>query len=190
MNGKTAKSIINIVYLPLQILLIILYIQIKHYFSLIGIVSVLAAYLLFLFYEHKKGTAITNFIRACVLITVLLNSYVGEYLELYETSIYFDKLLHVFGTFSFSMFIYEWASSKGRIQNMKKSFAFVFLLLLGSFMGTAFELAEFICDVIFKTVNQNGLTDTNVDMIGNILGAALAGILAVLRIHNDGPYID
>lgn len=89
------------------------------------------------------------------------------------------EVLHIFGTFSFSVFIFSIADKKGYFQGLKRSFIFIFILLLGNFIGTIFEIGEFICDLIFKTVNQNGLIDTNLNIICNMLGAALAGIFVV-----------
>lgn len=179
MNKKLSAKLIDIIYLTLQITLIIAFIPKKEYMSsaIAGIVLIL--YLLFLFYEHKKGIAVTNFIRISVIVSLLANSFLGEYMSLYTTSFYFDKLLHVFGTLSFTVFIFSIAEKEGYFERISRFMIFIFVLLFGSFLGTVFEIGEFIIDVIFKTVNQSSIADNNIDMICNILGAALAGIFLV-----------
>lgn len=183
MRSNLNTKIINIAYSVLQTLLIAAFIAKKECFSVVGAAFVFILYLLFLFYEHRNGIVITDFIRISVLVSVLSNSFLGEYLGLYNTSAYFDKVLHIFGTFSFSVFIFFIAEKKGYFQGLRRSLIFIFLLLLGTFIGTIFEIGEFICDLIFKTVNQNSLIDINLDIICNMLGAALAGIFVVRQKH-------
>jgi hypothetical protein len=55
------------------------------------------------------------------------------------------------------------------------SVIFVFVVALGALIGVVFELYEFTVDMIFKTKNQHGLIDTDVDLIFDIIGAILAG---------------
>lgn len=183
MGSKLSTKIINIIFVFLQILLVSAFIAKKQYFSVVGTAFIFIIFLFFLFYEHKKGIAITNFIRILVLVSVLSNSFLGEYIGLYNTSVYFDKLLHVFGTFSFSVFIFSIAEKTGSPLRLGRAFIFIYILLLGSFLGTMFEIGEFICDVIFETVNQSDLIDTNLDMICNTLGAAIAGTFIVFKKH-------
>ena len=185
MGSKLSTKIINITYLVLQVLLVPAFIVKKQYFSVVVTAFIFTLFLLFLLYEHKKGIAITDFIRISVLVTVLSNSFLGDYLDLYNTSVYFDKALHVFGTFSFSVFIFSIAEKKGYLIGLGRIFIFIYILLLGSFLGTMFEIGEFICDLIFKTVHQSDLIDTNLDMICNTLGAAIAGTFVVFQKYSS-----
>jgi VanZ family protein len=183
MRNNFNEKIINITYSVLQTLLIIAFIAKKEYFSVIAAVFIFILYLLFLFYEHRNGIVIIDFIRISVLVSVLSSSFLGEYLGLYKTSSYFDKVLHIFGTFSFSVFIFSIPLTKGYFQGTKRSFIFIFIFLIGVFIGTFFEIGEFICDLIFKTTNQKGLIDTDLDMISNMLGGALGGIFVACQKH-------
>jgi uncharacterized membrane protein YjdF len=71
------------------------------------------------------------------------------------------------------------AEKKGYFERISRFMVFIFILLFGSFIGTVFEIGEYIVDVIFKTVNQGSIADNNIDMICNILGAALAGVFVI-----------
>ncbi len=179
MTRKLCTKLINIIYIVLQISLILAFLPQKKYMSSGFSAAILLLYLFFLSYEHKKGIIITNFIRISVTLSLLANGFLGDYLQLYNSSMYFDKILHVFGTFSFSAFIFLIVERQGHFQLIPRYLVFIFVLLLGSFLGTVFEIAEFLVDIIFKTVNQSSNADTNIDMICDILGAALAGIFAV-----------
>lgn len=178
---KRKAKLINIIYVILNISLIIAFIQKKEYMSSVMAGIVLILYGLFLFYEHKKGITIKNFIRISVIISLLANSFLGDYMHLYDKTVYFDKLLHVFGTFSFSVFLFSIAEKEGYFKCISKFMIFMFVLLLGSFIGTVFEIGEYIADVVLKTVNQGSLADNNIDMICNIAGAALGGIFILNR---------
>ncbi|MDF2985786.1 MAG: hypothetical protein K0R50_1296 [Eubacterium sp.] len=179
MNRKLNAKLINIVFFILQISLILAFIPQKKYMNSGFSAAVLLLYLLFLLYEHKKGITITNFIRISVIVSLLANGFLGDYLQLYNTSVYFDKLLHVFGTFSFSLFIFSIAEKEGHFERIPRHMVFIFILLLGSFLGTVFEIGEYLLDVIFKTENQSSIADNNIDMICDILGATFAGIFTI-----------
>ncbi|MCX7923081.1 MAG: hypothetical protein N3B21_13885 [Clostridia bacterium] len=179
MKRKTSTAAIDIAYIILQIALIIAFIPKKMYMSMAISGAVLIIYLLFIVYEHKKGMAVTNSIRLAVIFSVFGHSFLGEYLRMYNTSNYFDKLLHIIGTFSFTAFIFLITEKEGFFIKLSRFMVLMFVLFLGSFLGTVFEIGEFIIDVIFKTLNQNGVADNNIDMICNITGAFMAGIYAI-----------
>lgn len=183
MSSKLSTTTINLAYIILQTALIAAFFAKKEYLSIFESVFAFTMYLLLIFYESRKGMLITSFIRAAVLFTILSNSFLGEYLDLFNKPYNLDKLYHIFGTFSFTIFIYTILEIKAGLQNLKKSFKFVFILLLGTFLGTIYEILEFLSDYFFETANQNGLVDTDVDMICDILGAVVAGIYAVRGKH-------
>ncbi len=186
MNKKLIIKLINIIYVILQIVLAIAFIFQKKYMSSIVTGIVLIIYLLFLLYEYKKGVAITNFIRISVVISLLANNFLGDYMHIYNKSFVFDKLLHVFGTFSFTLFFYSIAKKEGYFHRISRLMVFIFILLFGSFIGTVFEIGEYISDVVLKTANQGSIADNNIDMICNILGGALAGLFEVYRKKETG----
>lgn len=179
MGNKIGAYIINIIFVVLQGSLVLAFTAKKQYFSVVGALSVLLFYLLFMIYENKISTYITAFVRVSVIISLLSNNFLGEYLGLYESSFLFDKILHIFGTFSFSVYIFTIAENKGYLKKLERPIVFILILFLGTFLGTMFEIGEYICDVIFKTKNQGSLADTNLDMICNTLGAALAGFWGI-----------
>ncbi len=186
MHIKPKTNIINIISISLQLLLLVILIEKKKYFNFIGTTFILVLFIIFIIYEKKKGILITDFIRISVIITLLSNSFLGDYLGLYYSSAYFDKALHIFGSFSFSIFIFSIFLGKGHFKGVSKTFIFISILLIGSFIGTMFEIGEFICDQIFQMKNQNGLVDTDLDMICNTVGAAIAGIFVL----NKDSYLD
>lgn len=185
MKGSLTRKIINIVYSILQISLIAAFIPKKEYLNSVFEAVIFILYMFFLVYEHKKGIFITNFTRISVIISLLANSFLGVYLRLYTTSFYFDKLLHIFGTFSFTIFAFFIAEKKGYFTGITNFMTFIFILLSGSFLGTVFEIGEYIFDLVFKTVNQGGVADNNIDLMCNILGAALAGLFVVYPKSRD-----
>jgi len=54
-------------------------------------------------------------------------------------------------------------------------------MMLGITLGTLFEIVEFAFDYFSKSSkNQHGLADTDVDMIFNVFGAVIAGIVSLI----------
>lgn len=134
--------------------------------------------------EIKYNLYLHNYTRAMVFITVIFHLLVGEYLNIYVKSFTFDKIMHFWGTYSFSLFVYSLLNGLTKKTITSRINEFIFIILLGVSLGTFFEIIEFIIDVMFKPTipSQNGILDTNLDIIFNIFGAL---VLAVHMIITD-----
>ena len=110
-------------------------------------------------------------------LTVWLSGFMGHYLGKYTSSVWFDRCLHVFGSFSFALIVYcvirSFAPEGGSVL-----FRALFVWALGGFVGAAFEVMEFIHDKTKGTRNQHGLQDTDTDLAANLIGGFLAGAFA------------
>ncbi|MBE6033778.1 MAG: hypothetical protein E7222_03650 [Clostridiales bacterium] len=65
---------------------------------------------------------------------------------------------------------------------MNEIWVYTFLLVttLGITIGVLFEIAEFIHDSFSKKMKcQHGLADTDFDLIFNVFGSAIAGLLSI-----------
>lgn len=136
-------------------------------------------FLFFIFLENKLKFQINDFIILLVVITIFVHYYIGLNLRFYYTKFFFDRSLHLFGTIAFSFFAYSTIIKTIKPPVNPSIFLFIFVLSLGVFIGVICELIEFLIDSIKKTKNQNGLNDTNFDLIFDIFGAIVAGILVV-----------
>ena len=142
---------------------------------LLGLIVTYIGFLLFIWLENKFGFEIYDFVLLLVTITIFAHFYLGENLRLYYKTKFFDRCLHLFGTIAFTLFIYLIIIRTLKPVIYPNGVIFIFVMALGALIGVVFELCEFIVDMIFKTRNQSGLIDTDVDLIFNIIGAILAG---------------
>lgn len=123
-----------------------------------------------------------NGIRILLILTLSGHTIIGEYFYAYKTTSFFDDALHMFGTFSFALFAYCLLITFIKLQASSPAvFTFILVLLLGISLGTIFELMEFFLDYFFNQLNQNGLKDTDLDLLFDLIGAIFAGILIVKK---------
>lgn len=111
------------------------------------------------------------------IVAVFIHCFCGYYMDLYNRSQVFDRYLHAFGSFAFSLLIYC------LIQNLfetggSRAFQSLFVFSVGMTLGVVFELLEAAIDAKSNAGAQRGLQDTNADMLGNLIGCLLAGIFA------------
>lgn len=140
-------------------------------------VAMSVLYIIVLVLEKYTPFMLKPYIRVCLTLTLLSHSIVGEYFKIYESSKFFDKGLHFFGTFTFSLIVYNLLSTWIRFRPSHRRLAtFVIVLALGISIGTLFELLEYFMDVVFNEYNQRGLKDTNLDQICNLIGAVSAAV--------------
>jgi len=148
----------------------------KFFSNLIGYLIIT----LLILYEYFSNLNIPNFIITCSLITIIGHSFIGTLLDIYHSSKFYDRYLHLFGCFSFSLLIYSVLNEVITQAIESKIYVFLFIMTLGITIGAFFEIAEFIHDNLSKQEKyQHGLIDTNFDIIFNIVGSFLAAIVSI-----------
>jgi len=139
-----------------------------------------AVVLPFLLYEHFSELNIMSFILTCSVLTVIGHSFVGTYLNFYFKSTTYDRYLHLFGAFSFALLAFSILNHIIPFMNEIWVYTFLLVTTLGITIGVLFEIAEFIHDSFSKKMKcQHGLADTDFDLIFNVFGSAIAGLLSI-----------
>ncbi|MEJ8554732.1 hypothetical protein [Tepidibacter sp. Z1-5] len=154
----------------------------NEYDCIFNLIVIYVSYIFFIYFENKKKVVIKIHIKILVIITAILHSLFGQYFNLYQTTNWFDKGLHIFGTFSLTLFCYSMLDLSIEFFSKSKIFNFILLVCIGTSIGVLLENLEFILDIVFKTKNQHSLVDTNLDLIFNIFGATLAGIWGTIKL--------
>jgi len=136
--------------------------------------------------EVKYDIGVKSYIQALVITTIVSDSFLGLYIDLYTTSTVFDKVQHVFGSYSFSLFAYNLTCNLTQ-PKISRSFRFIFVISLGLGIGALYEIGEFLGDFIFKPdiPSQPSLLDTDLDLIADFIGALLAAIHSVTLLLID-----
>ncbi|MGC7871305.1 hypothetical protein ACPUYX_07195 [Desulfosporosinus sp. SYSU MS00001] len=113
-----------------------------------------------------------------VFITLVCHSLFGEYIGLYNTSSIFDKILHFFGTYSFTYYSYLLIKQIFTKGSVSKSREFIFIAAMGMALGALFEIFEFLLDIVLtpKIPYQSSLMDTDLDLICDFFGAIIASL--------------
>lgn len=127
------------------------------------------------FLEVRYGFYMNNFVRVMAMLTIFLDALFGSYFDLYATSVIFDKILHVIGTYSFALFAYVLVTQM--LKNpIGKPVKFILAVCLGLSLGGVYEIFEFLTDSLSHPTppSQPSLLDTNLDLIGDTAGALLA----------------
>ena len=137
------------------------------------------AWIVYTLIEIKYHIKMTTYVRILMMLTIFVDAFGGYLCNLYENSFIFDKILHVFGTYAIALFLYILII---QVQDgpINKWIIFVLVLCLGLAIGTIYEILEFIGDNVSHPdpPNQPSLLDTDVDLIGDLIGAILAGLHA------------
>lgn len=152
----------------------------KEYNFIYNSLVIYFGYLLLIYFEYKKKFKLKNYIKVLVIITALLHNIFGQYFDFYTTK-WFDKALHLFGTFSFALFSYSILNLNSGISCESRIFTFTMIVSIGISVGVFLENIEFILDAMLKTENQHGLKDVNLDLVFNVIGAVFAGLFAVFK---------
>jgi uncharacterized membrane protein YjdF len=151
-----------------------------------GIIVATSLFIIYILLELKYDLELNNYIRIILIITMLTDSTLGRYFNFYKTKPSFDILLHIFGTYSFSLFAYSLISQIFPNSYKSNCYRVIFVITLGIALGTIFEIIEFLFDILINssTKHQNGLIDTNLDLIADSFGAIIAALHLFLSNFN------
>ncbi len=137
-------------------------------------ITIIAA--VYIFLEVKYSISVSNYIRVCLVLVILVHEVGGKIFELYLRSAMFDKYLHIFGIYSLVLFAHAVLQQFMGISFKSSLNKFIFLTLVGISLGAIFEILEFMSDMTIqpKLPNQKDLADTNLDLIADCAGALIA----------------
>ena len=179
MKQNSMVKVVNIFFFIIMSLAITGFVIYGHRRFVTRAAGLAILYLCFILLEKYKGQFMENYVRVFVLLNILGHTLGGDYLNLYNTSPHYDKILHIIGGFSFSLLAFSLIKKLIDLKLNSKPFIFILVVSLGIALGSLFEIAEFTEDFFLGMNNQKGLMDTNIDMIFNTLGAILAGIFSI-----------
>lgn len=185
MMNKIFTRYLSVVITIILFLAVIRFFDRKEYNFIYNSLIIYFSYLLLLYFEYKMKFKLKNYIKILFVITVLLHNIFGQYFNLYTTTKWFDKALHVFGTFSFALLFYSILNIRGGMLCKSIIYTFIIITAIGISVGVFLENIEFIIDVVLKTENQHGLKDVNLDLIFNVIGAVCASVFGVIRKDQD-----
>lgn len=139
-------------------------------------------YLGIILLEHFTSFKLKNYIRLLLIFTLTSHSLFGEYFRAYYRTEFFDNALHFLGSFSFALLAYELLQSFFTMRsNHPTTLTVILVSALGISLGIFFELIEFSLDLLLKENNQNGLFDTNLDLVFDVIGSFSAGLFLVVK---------
>ncbi len=179
MEYNSLLILITVIFSAVMLFIGIAAIVKKRYTLLPEHIATYIFYLAFLISQYMLNFQVNLLIILMVLITLIGNSLIGKYLYVYNTSKHYDRFLHAFGAFSFALFYYSILHKLAMPIVSSKLYIGVFVAAIGISLGCIFEIYEFISDSITTSNNQHGLKDTNFDMISNIIGSSIAGIVSI-----------
>ncbi|PKL56936.1 MAG: hypothetical protein CVV35_02585 [Methanomicrobiales archaeon HGW-Methanomicrobiales-6] len=111
-----------------------------------------------------------------------LMGHVGEYYILFAP--YYDKLTHLISSSTVAViafFLAVLAEHQGEIR-LTRGAIVVFILLSTLAAGAVWEIYEFVVDQIFDLGLQHGNADTMIDLIVDLIGAAIVAAFAAIAL--------
>lgn len=118
---------------------------------------------------------IPDYVMLFVILAIWIHLFLGYYLRLYRRFKMFDRLLHLYGSFSFSLLVY-FITANLPIGAPSRLFRALYVLGWGIALGGIFEIAEYVMDRKNGSHTQRGLKDTDFDLLFDVVGSLAAGL--------------
>jgi uncharacterized membrane protein YjdF len=147
-----------------------------------GVMVTTTFWLVYIFLEARYQLKMSTYVRVLIMLTIFFDAFFGLYCDWYVSSFVFDKVLHFFGAYAFSLFAYILVMQLQK-DTVDRPLKFILTACLGLSLGAIYEILEFLVDSITHPIppGQPSLLDTDIDLIGDMLGALLAGWHAISR---------
>lgn len=165
---------ILIVFLIIEGLTLVAFLTKKQFSHIYELLILIALFISIYIFEYLYKFRTPNYIKTLAAITIISHNVLEELFAFYKGDV-FDKVLHLFGTFSLTILFYFIFKSVFHLKLEPRLFVFFFITILGIAFGCLFEILEFSLDILLGQNNQHSLIDTNLDMIANTMGAFIAG---------------
>jgi uncharacterized membrane protein YjdF len=172
----TKKVRIDFTFILIQTACIIGLIITDNYDYMRMAIGNLIFWLVYITLEFKLKWGIPLYIRIAVILSIISNDLFGELFNMYVTSVLFDRVQHIFGTYSLTLWSFFIIQQFVKMKFIQRKLLIIFFILLSTTLGTFYEIFEFLQDELFKPVvkNQPSLLDTNLDLISDFIGGIIA----------------
>lgn len=133
---------------------------------------------LFLFIEKKQHWEIPLYIRFITILSITFNDILGEYFHMYVTSIKYDRIQHIFGTYAITLWAFFVIQQFIKIKFTNQKLIIIFLICLSLALGSIYELIEFMEDELYDPAvkNQPSIKDIDLDLLSDLSGGIIAFI--------------
>jgi uncharacterized membrane protein YjdF len=142
--------------------------------------SILAANIAFGLYiaaEEIFNIGVPYIFRCLVIVALFIHTFFGYFKDQYTRSKTFDRYLHAFGSFAYALFFYALLAQLMDAAVTSKVFIAVMVTFTGITVGTVFEIIEYFIDRKMPVKTQRGLIDTDADLICDVIGSVVAGVV-------------
>ena len=121
----------------------------------------------------------------CVTALIFAHVFFGMHSGFYESSLIYDKLMHVLGSAAIAVVVMAYLARYGRDRRIVLARPVLGLMTaaLVISLGTLWEIFEFSVDSTGLFQSQRGLTDTMLDLIADVAGAGLAVWIGMFGRH-------
>lgn len=168
------------VYILIQGFIAYHFIRSDNKYYLKAILSSNVIFILYVIAELIFDIGVPYLIRILAIAALFIHTVFGYFKDRYTRSKVFDRYMHAFGTFAYSLFIYELLFCLLQPSISPRIYETLFVFVLGIALGTLFEICEFIIDQNTPVKTQRDLKDTDVDLICDVIGSLVAAIVVYL----------
>lgn len=186
-RNSVLKKIMDILFISLQFAIMISLATLGDLAFMRSVAATTVLWIGYFWVENKFNFYMHNYVRAAVMLAILADGFFGYCLGYYETSAVFDKVLHIYGTYAFALFANVLITQKLKAP-LPRSIECLLTVSLGISIGAIYEIAEFMVDSWGNPSlpSQPSLFDTNLDLVGDAVGALLAALHINYRIFLEG----
>ena len=124
-----------------------------------------------------------------ITLAIFLHMFLGETLMFYERIEQWDTVLHLFSTAVISLLAFMIVYTFHYTKKLRLSIPLVgfFTVIFAMFVGSLWEILEYVVDVVFKTSAQKGLPDTMWDLIYDLLAGVIVACLGMTYVRYSKP---
>jgi hypothetical protein len=140
-------------------------------------------------YEKNYNITLPFELDLLVTLSMFFHIFLGEGMFFYEKVHIWDKFLHFYGSSLVALMIFITTYTFHYTKHIRLNVRIIgFITVVASFaIGAFWEIIEFVVDQTLARDMQNGNTDTMWDLIYDLSGGIVVGVLGVIYIIKSHP---
>lgn len=124
-----------------------------------------------------------------ITLSLFLHTFMGEGMDFYQKFEIWDQLLHLYGGGVVALLGFVIVYTLHYTRKVRLSIPMIgfFTVIFAMGVGGLWEIGEYSVDVLFKKHTQDGLDDTMMDLIDDLIGGLVIAFVGMLYVKYSRP---
>ncbi|MFQ5735542.1 MAG: hypothetical protein ACE5GY_01595 [Thermodesulfobacteriota bacterium] len=134
--------------------------------------------------QHNYNITLPFELDLLITLSIFMHTFMGEWLDFYQRLGVWDQILHLYGSAVVGLLAFVTVYTLHYTKRLRLTLPLIafFSIAIAMAAGGIWEIGEFSVDKLFARHTQDGLDDTMMDLIDDLIGGVVISALGLLYV--------